>query len=595
MDIAKIRKKAHVWRLKHIPERYFVLSLSVLVGAMSGLAAVILKTLVHKTYVLLTQLRFAPYDGGNLLMLINPSLGIVLTVLFLKYFVRGEIGHGIPNILYSISRNGGRMPRHNTYSSLISSTLTVAFGGSVGLEAPIATTGSAIGSNIGQFFHLRQKNIILLLGCGAAGAIAGIFKAPIAGILFVLEILMFDISMTAAIPLLVSSITASTLAYFLMGTDVQFAFQIKDAFLISQIPFFLVLGLFCSVVSVYFLRVNQKIEGAFGRINRQWLKILIGGTLLGILIFLCPPLFGEGYSQLNDLLHGDPNSFITNSFFISSNASPWIVLLGLFSIIVLKAVATSVTIGSGGVGGTFGPSLVIGGLSGFFIALLLNQTGLQLPVANFAIVGMAGVMAGVMHAPLMATFLIAEITGGYELFAPLLVTTTITYICVRPFEHHSIYTRKLAKHGDLLTHDKDKSAWQLMDMQKLIETNFVVVRSGDKLRDLVDAIESSRRNIFPVLDENDKFLGVIVLDDVRKIMFKPELYDKYLVDELMYPLSEGDCVRITDSMTDVVNKFKVGNRYNLVVIDNENNYIGFLSRANTFSAYRHFVSEFSDE
>jgi CIC family chloride channel protein len=346
---------------------------------------------------------------------------------------------------------------------------------------------------------------------------------------------------------------------------------------------------------VYFLRVNLKIESAFAKIGKQWIRILIGGVLLGVLIFLCPPLFGEGYSQLNDILHGNPNSFITNSFFISANASPWLMLLGLFGIILLKAVATSVTIGSGGVGGTFGPSLVIGGLSGFFIAALLNQTGFSLPVANFALVGMAGVMAGVMHAPLMATFLIAEITGGYGLFAPLLVTTTITYICVRPFEHHSIYTRKLAKHGDLLTHNKDKSAWQLMDMQKLIETNFVVVRSGDKLRDLITAIEFSRRNIFPVLDNNDKFLGVIVLDDIRKLIFKPEKYDKYEVDELMYPLSEGDCVRITDSMTDVVNKFKISERYNLVVIDNDNNYIGFLSRANTFSAYRHFVSEFSDE
>jgi len=595
MNAANIRKKMHIWRLRHISERYFVLILSVLVGAGAGLAAVILKTLVRKTYVLLMQIRLDVFGGANILLLIFPAIGIILTVLFLKYIVRNKIGHGIPNVLYAISRGGGKMPRHNMYSSIIASTITVAFGGSVGLEAPIATTGSAIGSNIGQWFHLKHKNIILLLGCGAAGAIAGIFKAPIAGILFVLEILMFDISMTAAIPLLISSITASTLAYFLMGTDVQFAFQIQDAFQISQIPFFMVLGLFCAMVSVYFLRVNQKIESSFARINRQWVKILVGGTLLGILIFLCPPLFGEGYSQLNDLLHGDPNSFITNSFFISPNAAPWIMLLGLFGIIALKAVATSVTIGSGGVGGTFGPSLVIGGLSGFFVAALINQTGLQLPLANFALVGMAGVMAGVMHAPLMATFLIAEITGGYGLFAPLLVTTTITYICVRPFERHSIYTRKLAKHGDLLTHNKDKSAWQLMDMQKLIETNFVIVRSGDKLRDLITAIESSRRNIFPVLDENDKFLGVIVLDDVRKIIFKPELYDKYSVDELMYPLSEGDCVRITDSMSDVVNKFKVGQRYNLVVIDNENNYIGFLSRANTFSAYRQFVSEFSDE
>lgn len=591
----KIRKDIFIWRLRHIPERYFVLILSVFVGFFSGLAAVILKNLVHRTNILITQFGVDTF-GSNVLLFIYPVIGIILTVLFLKFFVKGNIGHGIPNILYAISRKKGELPRHNMYSSLISSSITVGFGGSVGLEAPIATTGSAIGSNIGQWFHLKHKNVILLLGCGAAGAIAGIFKAPIAGILFVLEILMFDISMTAAIPLLVSSVTASIVAYFFLGNDVQFAFEITEAFNLSQIPYFLVLGLFCALFSIYFLRVNMKVEGALSKIKSQWLRILVGGSILGLLIFICPPLFGEGYNPLNELLHGNSAEFLNNSFFIAPDSDVWIKLLALLGIILLKVIATSVTIGSGGVGGTFGPSLVLGGLCGFLFAATVNASGMDsLPVENFALVGMAGIMAGVMHAPMMATFLIAEITGGYELFAPLLLTTTVTYICVHPFEKHSIYTRKLAKKGDLLTHDKDKSAWQLMEMQKLIETNFVVVRSGDKLRDLVAAIENSRRNIFPVLDNDDKFLGVIVLDDVRKIIFRPEKYDTYVVDDLMHPLSEGDCVRITDSMTDVVNKFRIGERYNLVVIDGQNNYIGFLSRANTFSAYRHFVSEFSDE
>ncbi len=591
----KIRKDIFIWRLRHVPERYFVLILSVFVGLFSGLAAVILKNLVHRTNVLIMKFGVDVF-GSNVLLFIYPVIGIVITVLFLKFFVKGSIGHGIPNILYAISRKKGELPAHNMYSSLISSSITVGFGGSVGLEAPIATTGSAIGSNIGQWFHLKHKNVILLLGCGAAGAIAGIFKAPIAGILFVLEILMFDISMTAAIPLLVSSVTASIVAYFFLGNDVQFAFEITDRFNLSQIPYFLVLGLFCALFSIYFLRVNLRVESALAKIRSQWVRILVGGAVLGLLIYICPPLFGEGYKPLNELLHGNSAEFLNNSFFIAPDYDVWIKLLALLGIILLKVVATSVTIGSGGVGGTFGPSLVLGGLCGFLFAATVNSLGVgSLPLENFALVGMAGIMAGVMHAPMMATFLIAEITGGYELFAPLLLTTTVTYICVHPFEKHSIYTRKLAKKGDLLTHDKDKSAWQLMEMQKLIETNFVVVRSGDRLRDLVSAIENSRRNIFPVLNDDDKFLGVIVLDDVRKIIFKPEKYDTYLVDDLMHPLSEGDCVRITDSMTDVVNKFKIGERYNLVVIDGQNNYIGFLSRANTFSAYRHFVSEFSDE
>ncbi len=596
IDLQHIKKEFLKWRLRNIPERRFVIVLSVVVGVLSGCAAVLLKNLVHFTYTLITNASWSSFIGGNVLMLIYPFIGIVLTVLFLRYFVKGDIGHGIPNILYSISRKKGKIPIHNTYSSLIASTLTVAFGGSVGLEAPIATTGSAIGSNIGRFFRLNSKNVILLLGCGAAGAIAGIFKAPIAGILFVLEVLMFDLTMTAAIPLLMSSISASLIAYFFMGNDVQFAFQVCEHFDISQIPFFVVLGLFCGFVSLYFLRIISYIEGKFSKIKKQYIKIITGGIVLGVLIFIFPPLFGEGYDALNGLLHGNTDPLFRNSIFSSFQSKTWVYLILLFAVILLKGIATSVTTGSGGIGGTFGPSLFLGGISGFFVATFINELGIaDLSTANFALVGMAAVMTGVMHAPLMSTFLIAEITGGYALFAPLLVASAVSYMTVYPFEKHSIYTKKLAKHGDLLTHDKDKSAWRLMNMERLIEKNFTIMRDGDKMRDLIHAIEKTSRNIFPVLDKDNKFLGVVVLDDIRSMIFHPEFYDTYTVNNLMHKMSDSDRVYITDSMYDVVKKYRLSDKYNIVVTDKDNNYIGFLSRANVFSAYRNFVFELSDE
>lgn len=574
----------------------FVLVLSVAVGLVSGLAAVGLKNLVH--YAGLTVSRFGALTpfGGNVTMLVFPLVGILLTVLFVRYLVRGEIGHGLPSVLLAISRKRSRLPSKNMYTSLIASTLTVAFGGSVGLEAPIASTGSAIGSNFGRWMRVDSKYVRLLLGCGAAGAIAGIFKAPFAGILFVVEVFMFDLTATTALPLLISALTSATVAYFLMGTDVQFHFEVTQGFALSQLPFYAVLGVFCALVSIYFLRTTDKVEEWFSRLGSAWVKVAVGGLVLGVLIYLFPPLYGEGYGMLSRLLTGDASSLFENTVYGSWAGNGWITLGVLFALILLKAVATATTIGSGGVGGTFGPSLIVGGLSGYFIAMLCNELGLpQQDTANFALVGMAAVMTGVMHAPFMATFLIADITGGYALLVPLLASSAVTYLCVSPFERHSIYARKLAERGDLLTHDKDASAWRLIDMRRLVETNFVVVRSGDLLRDLVEAIQNSRRNIFPVLSGDDKFLGVIVLDDVRKIIFRPELYDTVKVDELMHPLSEGDLVRNSDSLSDVVEKFRVGNRYNLVVVDEEDNYLGFLSRANTFSAYRRFISATSDE
>lgn len=589
-------KRFIVWRMRHVSDRVFLLFLSVLVGLLAGLAAVVLKNLVHLTNQWLLQFRIPSVFGGNLLILLYPAIGIFLTILFVRFVIKGQIGHGLPSVLLSLSRKGGQLPAKNMYSSLVASTLTVAFGGSVGLEAPIASTGSAIGSNVGRFFRLSTRNVKLLLGCGAAGAIAGIFKAPIAGVLFVIEVFMFDMTATSILPLMLAAISASTLASFMMGTGVQFAFTVVGETGLSQIPYYVVLGIFCAAVSIYFLRITDKVEEWFSKRKNIVVRALIGSLALGVMIFLFPPLFGEGYSFLTELLGGSEQLLFEHTVFEQLSGNAWLVLLYLLMLILFKAIATATTIGSGGVGGTFGPSLIIGGLSGYFICMLSNQLGLpEQSTANFALVGMAAVMSGVMHAPFMAIFLIAEITGGYALIVPLLVASSVTYLCISPFEKHSIYARKLAAHGDLLTHDKDSSAWHLMDMRKLIETNFVVVREGDKLRDLVEAIKYSRRNLFPVLADNDKFLGVIHMDDVRQIIFRPDLYDSTSVMDLMHDISEGDIVRISDPPDEVVNKFKVGNRYNLIVIDDDGFYLGFLSRANTFSAYRRFVSSLSEE
>ena len=599
MTFANIYKKLHIWRLRHITEQSYLLLLSVIVGIFSGLTAVLLKTVVHLSgqMVMTFGNTYAVANGGNVLIFVTPFVGILLTILFVRYIVKGDIGHGIPSVLLSISRHKGKLPPRNMYTSLVASTLTVAFGGSVGLEAPIASTGSAIGSNVGRFFHVSPRGVKLLLGCGAAGAIAGIFKAPLAGVLFTLEVLMFDMTMTTAVPLLISALTASTVAYFLMGQDVQFAFRVTEDFSLRQIPFLMVLGVFCAFSSVYFLRCTDKVESWFAG-RKTWVrKWLVGGLVLGVMIFLFPTLYGEGYWALTELLNGsDHDPLFANSVFYTLRDNPWAALAILFVLILLKPIATATTIGSGGVGGTFGPSLVMGGLSGYFIAALGNQLGLPpQSTANFALVGMAGVMTGVMHAPFMGVFLIAEITGGYALMIPLLITATVTYICVQPFENHSIYARKLAVQGDLMTHNKDASAWHLMDLHKLIETNFATVPENGTLRDIVEAIKRSKRNLFPVVDANGKFLGLIVMDDIRQTIFETQLYDTLTVRELMMTFDDKDIVHSSDSLTDVVNKFQLSNRYNLIVVDDNGAYLGFLSRANTFSAYRRFISQSSEE
>ena len=588
-------KRVHIWRLRHVSARVYMLLLSIVVGLFSGLAAVALKTVVHMLVGWLRNVRLVELGDVNVLWLLLPAVGILLTVLYERFIAGGSIGHGIPSVLLAISRHSGRLPLRNVFNPLVASSLTVGFGGSVGLEAPIASAGSAIGSNVGRFCRLTTPQMKLLLGCGAAGAIAGIFKAPIAGVLFVVEVLMFDLNKTSAVPLLFSSLTAATVAYFLMGTGVQFAFTVVEPFNLSQIPFYVILGIVCAACSIYFLRVDDAVERFFERRKRHW-RMLFGGLLLGVMVMLFPPLYGEGYGSITALLNGSSAALFAGSPFAVLEQWQWAPVVMLLVLILLKGVATAVTIGSGGVGGTFGPSLVLGGFCGYMVALACNATGFTCQsTANFALVGMAAVMTGVMQAPFMATLLIAEITGGYALLVPLLITSAVTLMCVSPFEKHSIYARKLAAHGDLLTHDKDSSAWNLINMRRLIENNFATLHEGDTLGALVEAVKRSHRNLFPVVADDGRFCGLVVLDDVRDIIFQPELYATVKVEELLHPLTDDDVVCLEASPMEVVRKFRAGERYNLIVVDAEGRYVGFLSRANTFSAYRRFISDTSDE
>ncbi|MBE0663201.1 MAG: chloride channel protein [Bacteroidales bacterium] len=589
----KHKRKTYIltWRRDRFSERQWLIVLSFVIGILSGAAAVILKNTVHYTHEFVTT----QFDVSrvNLLYLATPMLGIILTVLYVKFFVKDNIGHGVSKILYAISRGRGKLKPHNTYSSMIASTLTVGFGGSVGLEAPIVLTGSAIGSNIGSFFRMSQRSIILLIGCGAAGAVAGIFKAPIAGVLFALEILMLDLTMTALIPLLIAAVTAAVLDYFFMGENVLFSFGEVQPFLLNEIPWFIVLGVFTGLVSLYFTRANIKIESWFSGIKEDYKKFLVGGVALSVMIFLFPPLFGEGYGALKTILAGNGEELANNSLFFPLKDSFWLFLGFLGLILTFKVAAMAVTTGSGGVGGIFAPSLFMGGVSGFFVGRALNRlTFIDISESNFALAGMAGVMAGVMHAPLTAIFLIAEITGGYGLFIPLIITATTSYIVIMYFEPHSIYTKRLAKRGELVTHHKDKSALAMLRIDKLIETNFQTINLDANLGELVKVIEQSERNVFPVVDEDNNFYGVVWLNYVRDIIFKPEKYETTMVRDLLYMPDVP--VDINETMEEVAMKFQNCGHYNLPVLEN-GKYRGFVSRANVFSSYRQIIHEFSEE
>jgi len=565
--------------------------LSLLVGVTSALAAVIMKNAIHYTRLLLTK-GLAP-DGGGFLYFVYPMIGIFLTVIFVKYIVKEHISHGISRVLYAISKKNSYINKHNNWASIIASTLTIGFGGSVGAEAPIVLTGASLGSAIGKYFNLNYKNITLMLGCGAAGALAGIFNAPIAGIIFTLEVLMLDLTMASVVPLLISSVTAAVVTYFLMGNEVLFSFAVRETFYLINLPYYILLGLLCGFGGLYFTHLNISIEKGFKKIKNRYIRLVIGGIILGGLIFLLPPLYGEGYETIMLLLKGEALQITTGNIFSGSINDFWGLAIFLSAILLLKVVATASTNGAGGVGGVVAPSLFMGGVTGYLFCILMNHLfGLYLPESTFTLTGMAGVFAAILHAPLTAIFLIAEITGGYGLFIPLIVTSTTAFITIRSFQQHSIYHYQLAASGELITHDKDKAIMILLDWNKEVEKDLLTVSPTETLGDLVKQIAKSNRNIFPVIDEFNILEGVVLLDDVRDKMFSPELYDKITVRELMtIPPSYID---ISEKGDVVIDAFTKTGAWNLPVLD-KGRYVGFISKSRIYSSYRELLKQFSEE
>ena len=577
-------------RLRTMPERRMLLILGFFTGLASGLAAVILKKLIILIETGVASVIKLPF---NLYLLIIPGLGLLLSFLFVKYAVKDDISHGVTKVLLAISRNESQIKHHNIWSSIAASALTIGFGGSVGAEAPIVYAGAAIGSNMARDLKLPQRDITILLGCGAAGAIAGIFKAPLAGVAFTLEILMFNISMTSILPLLISTITATVTSMLLLGENVVFASSIEK-FAMANIPWYLVLGVVCGAVSLYFMRTTLFLEDKIKKISNPYVRWIICAAGLGALIYIFPPLFGEGYGSLTNLLNNEAGQVVSQSYFMRYVSSAWGIVLFFVAVMILKVLAMCLTNAGGGVGGTFGPTLFVGGIAGFVLARILNISGLAVPEANFVLVGMGGLMAGVMQAPLTSIFLIAEITGGYQLLVPLIITSSISFATIRSVEQYSIYTKRLANSGDLITHDSDKAVLTLLKTSDFIEMDFVTMRAGQTLGDIVEAIKrKSGRSLFPVLDQNDVFLGVIYFDDIRKIMFDQSLYSKVTVESLMKPLSVY--VTRNEPMESVMNKFEETGAWNLPVLDSENHYFGFVSRSRIISAYRSQLKEVSHD
>lgn len=588
-EIKKILIRLNIWRINHISESNFILILSLIVGVVSGLAAIILKTAIHWSIEMVDWLIL----NGGIVFVVFPFAGIIICYLFVKYVIKDNISHGVTRVLYSISKQNSILKPHNTWSSVLASTITISCGGSVGAEAPVVLTGSAIGSNLARFFKLNYRQITLMVGCGAAGAIAGIFKAPLAGMLFTIEVLMLDLTTASLIPLMISAVTSTFVTYFLIGDTVLFSFNPDSVFSIKNLGFYIILGLFCGLISVYFTKMTLYIEKVFKRMKTTTIRIIVGGFVLSLLILLFPSLWGEGYNSINTILQGEGNSLFEYSFFTDVPPDSIVFLGLLFLLLIFKVVAMAATNGAGGVGGIFAPSLMMGCISGFLLVSFLNNIfGLNLPVSNFSLAGMSGVMAGVMHAPMTAIFLIAEITGGYDLILPLIVTATISYLTIKIFEPHSIYTKRLAQRGELLTHHKDKNVLIMLDINKLIETEFVKIKEDYSLREFVKIVPQSKRNIFPVTDKDEKLIGVVIMENIRHIIFNTEMYDNTFVRDIM--ISPPAFVYTKDSMETVMKKFNSTKAWNLPVTEN-GKYLGFLSKSKIFNEYRDMLIHFSED
>ena len=594
MDKAKengMLERFIVWREKHISQKHFILILSFVVGVLSAMAAFALKHLIHFIQHLLT----GNFDAHtfNWLYLVYPVIGIFVTGLFIRKVVRDDISHGVTKVLYAISCRKGKIRSHNTWSSLIASGITIGFGGSVGAESPIVMTGSAIGSNLGKLFKMEKKVMMLLIGCGAAGAVSGIFKAPIAGLVFTIEVLMIDLTMSSLLPLLISSVTAATLSYILMGTEATFEFHMQHAFDLARVPYVILLGIICGLISLYFTHVTTAIEKQFKKLSNPYYKLAIGGTILSVLIFLFPPLYGEGYETINHLINGDSQNIILENSLFYGHAK--YLLLYMFFIVLFKAFASTVTNCAGGCGGIFAPSLFLGCVAGYLFATLCNMSDWGVPVSdkNFALFGMAALMSGVFHAPLTGVFLIAELTGGYSLFLPLMIVSVSSYLTVRIFDSNNIYAIRLAQRGELITHHKDQAVLTILKVADVIERDFMKVSPDMDLGALTSVVAKTRRNIFPVVDTGNRLVGILYLDDVRHIMFRQELYHRYNVAVLMRSVPER--LSVEEPMESVMRKFEETGAWNLPVEDITGEYIGFISKSAIFTAYRKTLLEFTSD
>jgi CIC family chloride channel protein len=575
------------WAQKRLSERQFFILSSILIGLTAGLGAIVLKTLVHKIHEILTKDYNLPFQ--YYLYLIFPLLGLLLSVFYIKRFHKGEMEKGTAFVLYSIDRKSSLLAPFHMFGHIITSAITIGFGGSSGLEAPIATTGSAIGSNYARTYHLNYKERTLLLACGAAAGVAAAFNAPIAGVLFAIEVLMIDISVSAFIPLIIASAMGALCSNIILSEGILLSFRGQQFFDFRNLPFYILLALFSGLTSVYYSRTFIKIDSIFDKIKRPYARAIVGGTVLAVLIYLFPPLFGEGYNSIISISQIHPEAILNNSLFADFKNNEWIILFFLGAIVLAKVIATTVTLSGGGNGGSFAPSLMTGAFLGFFFSKFINLTGIaKLPESNFTLVAMAGVMSGVMHAPLTAIFLIAEITGGYGLMIPLMIIASLSFTIVKFLEPESIDSSKLAKKGEQIIHDRDKKILSGISLTKLLETNFQAVHDGAYLKELITVISKSNRNIFPIISTEGNLTGIIQLDSIREIMFNQELYDKVLVKDLMQ--LPPAVINETDSMEKVMLKFDETGAWNLpVVIDDK--YAGFISKSTIFNKYRNQLIE----
>jgi CIC family chloride channel protein len=577
------------WRENNIGMRQFILILSFFVGILTSTAAFLLKTCIHKIQGILFQSKNIDYW-----YLLYPVIGISICYIFVRYVVKDNINHGVTRILHAISQRKSIIKLHNIWTSLVGSSLTIGFGGSVGAEAPIVLTGAAMASNLGRFFKMDQKTLMLLIGCGAAGSIGGIFKAPIAGLVFTLEVLMLDMTLTSIIPLLISSVTATSLTYAYTGGDLMFHFSSFEVFSISKIPHLILLGIVCGLVSLYFSKGMNLLEGFYGRFKSPLTKLFIGGSVLCILIYLFPPLYGEGYSTINQLLNQNSITILNKSPFQNLSENPWVIIAFFSLIILFKIFAVASTTSGGGVGGIFAPSLFVGCITGFVTARIFSHFGCNVPEENFALAGMAGLMSGVMHAPLTAIFLIAELTGGYSLFLTLMIVSTISYLTIIIFEPHSLYAMRLSQKGELMTHHKDKAVLTMLKIENFIDKDFIALEPKMTLGELVKIIAQSNHNIYPVLNPNNKkLIGIIVLDDIKNIMFRQEHYNRFTVGKIMN--TPPAILNNNMQMEVVMNLFESTNSWMLPIIDTERNFQGFVSKSKIYSSYRHVLVKFSDE